>query len=364
MFDTDAVNLPANHPLVTGATSNSLLVQSYAGVRGERLPIWLMRQAGRSLPEYREIRKNVAMLDSCLMPELATQITLQPVRRHGVDAAIFFSDIVVPLKLAGVDVSIQPGIGPVMGKPVRSREALQQLTELTQEQLTPIVAAVRLTVAELGQTPLIGFGGAPFTLASYLIEGGPSKELPACRHMMAHDPQLFHDILGYCSRITAAFMRAQVLAGASAVQLFDSWAGRLGLSDYQRFAAVHSKELFQSLQDLPVAKVHFGVHNKALLVPMYQTGATVMGVDYETTLDYAAELLRKETGQQVPLQGNINPDFLAQDWEALSQHTLSVISDGKAAVSHVVNLGHGVPPTTNPDTITRLVHFVQDQSAR
>lgn len=358
------MNLPDNHPLVTGATSESLLVQAYSGVRGPRLPIWLMRQAGRSLPEYREIRKNVAMLESCLIPELATEITLQPVRRHSVDAAIFFSDIVVPLKLAGVEVSIQPGIGPVMEKPVRTRASLLQLEDLTLQQLEPIIEAVRLTVAELGETPLIGFGGAPFTLASYLIEGGPSKELPNCRYMMANDPQLFHDILAYCSRITAAFMRAQVLAGASALQLFDSWAGRLGPKDYLEFASVHSRDLLQDLSDLPVAKVHFGVNTKPLLLQMYRTGATVMGIDYETSLRDAAELFRSQGEGEVPLQGNIDPAFLSGEWSALERHVLAVIADGSSAVSHVVNLGHGVPPTTDPDVITRLVHLVQAQEPR
>ena len=294
------------------------------------------------------------MLDSCLMPELAAEITMQPVRRHGVDAGIFFSDIVVPLKLAGVAVTIEPGIGPVMAKPVRTRAALEELQELHPDALAPIVRAVQITVAELGNTPLIGFGGAPFTLASYLIEGGPSKELPTCHTMMAHDPQLFHDILAYCARITAAFIRAQVEAGASALQLFDSWAGRLGLDEYVRFAAPASTAVFDALKDLPVARVHFGVHTGKLLPQMYATGATVMGVDYETRLDEAAALL----GGGVPLQGNINPDFMFEEWATLETHVRDVVDSGRVAPGHVVNLGHGVPPETNPDVITRMVDLV------
>jgi len=350
------VTLAPSHPLVSGVTSDSLLVQAYGGKRQSRLPIWLMRQAGRSLPEYRAIREGVAMLDSCLMPELAAEITLQPVRRHGVDAAIFFSDIVVPLKLAGVDVEIKPGVGPVMENPVRTRAALNALQELHADALEPIIRAVQLTVAELGNTPLIGFGGAPFTLASYLIEGGPSKELPTCRAMMVNDPGLFHDILAYCGRITSTFIRAQVEAGASALQLFDSWAGRLGLDDYLAYAAPHSHSVFSSLADLPVARVHFGVHTKNLLTSMHAAGATVMGVDFETKLSEANQML----GGKVPLQGNINPDFLHLSWDALADHALDVMRDGLAAPAHVVNLGHGVPPTTDPEVITRLVEFVHD----
>ena len=352
--------LSAEHPLVSGKTSSSALVQAYAGNPQRRLPIWMMRQAGRSLPEYRKAREGIAMLDSCLMPALAAEITLQPVRRHGVDAGIFFSDIVVPLKLAGIDVTIEPGIGPVLAHPVRTRQDLEALQELDPAALAPIIEAVKITVAELGSTPLIGFGGAPFTLASYLIEGGPSKTLPTCRAMMAGDPQLFHDILEYCARVTATFIRAQVEAGASALQVFDSWAGRLGLADYQNFAAPHSQTVMTLLQDLPVARVLFGVHTGPLLAAMHQTGATVMGVDYETSLTEANQIF----GGKVPLQGNINPDLLAGDWDVLAAHVTSVLDAGQAAPSHVVNLGHGVPPEANPEVLTRLVAFVHEYKGK
>ena len=354
------MSLAQNHPLISGATSASPLVQAYSGIPQTRLPIWMMRQAGRSLPEYRKVREGIAMLDSCLMPELAAEITLQPVRRHKVDAGIFFSDIVVPLKLAGVGVTIEPGIGPVLANPVRTRKALEELQELHIDALEPIVRAVQITVAELGNTPLIGFGGAPFTLASYLIEGGPSKTLPTCRALMADDPQLFHDILAYCARITATFIRAQVEAGASALQLFDSWAGRLSIDDYRNFAAPHSKYVMTELSALPVARVHFGVHTKALIADMYSVGATVMGVDYETKLSDA----NKTLGGKVPLQGNIDPHFLSADWKQLADHVANVIEDGRSAPAHVVNLGHGVPPETDADVLTRLVEFVHEYEVK
>lgn len=303
------------------------------------------------------MREGVAMLDSCLRPELAAEITLQPVRRHKVDAAIFFSDIVVPLKLAGVDVEIAPGIGPVLENPVRTRADFGRLGQLTPDSLKPITDAVALSVAELGATPLIGFGGAPFTIASYLIEGGPSKTLPVSRSMMKDDPQLWHDILNWTATITAGFIRAQIEAGASALQLFDSWAGRLGLADYLEFAAPHSRKVMAELSDLPVSRVHFGVQTGPLLNAMYEVGATVMGVDYETPLDEANRIL----GGNVPLQGNIDPKFLSGDWAALAKHVEDVLERGNSAPAHVVNLGHGVPPESDPDVITKMVALVHGE---
>jgi uroporphyrinogen decarboxylase len=316
-----------------------------------------MRQAGRSLPEYRTLRTGVPMLESCLRPDMAAEITLQPVRRHKVDAAIFFSDIVIPLRLAGVDVDIVAGVGPVMAHPVRTREDLNSLREVEVESLMPISQAIKIVIAELGDTPLIGFGGAPFTLASYLIEGAPSKDLPVTRGLMTTDPELWNDILAWVARATSSFIRAQVLAGASALQLFDSWAGRLSLDEYSKYAAPHSKAVMTSLSDLPVARVHFGTKTGSMLPQMRDVGATVMGVDSDTPLDVANELL----GGNVPLQGNIDPEKLNKPWEELEAHVKDVIRRGSVAPAHIVNLGHGVPPNTDPDVLTRLVAFVHEQ---
>jgi uroporphyrinogen decarboxylase len=352
------VALSQNHPLVTGITSDSLLVAAYRGERRERNPIWFMRQAGRSLPEYRALREGVPMLDACLRPEMAAEITLQPVFRHGVDAAIFFSDIVIPLRLAGIDVDIVAGVGPVMAAPVRTRGDLDRLRKLEMSALAPISQAVGLAVAELGGTPLIGFGGAPFTLASYLIEGGPSRELPVTRALMHDDPDLWAEILTWAAGVTSQFLRAQVLAGASAIQLFDSWAGRLTLDEYRTFAAPYSKAVMAAVSDLPVARVHFGTMTKNLLPDMYGVGATVMGVDQFTPLDWANEVL----GGHVPLQGNINPELLSAPWSKLRSHVEDVLVRGSGAPAHIVNLGHGVPPDTDPDVLTRLVSFVHGES--
>lgn len=351
------MSLPLDHPLVTGLTIHSPLIQSYQGIRTQPLPIWFMRQAGRSLPEYRALREGVPMLDSCLRPEMAAEITLQPVRRHKVDAAIFFSDIVIPLRLAGVDVDIVAGIGPVMAQPVRTRDDLKQLKELEASALSPITQAIHIAIAELGDTPLIGFGGAPFTLASYLIEGAPSRDLPITRALMKNDPALWNDILSWVARTTSSFIRAQVMAGASALQLFDSWAGRLSLDEYTNYAAPYSKEVMTSLSDLPVPRVHFGTKTGSMLPQMRDVGATVMGIDSDTPLDVANTLL----GGSVPLQGNIDPEKLDRPWDELKTHVLDVIQRGSVAPAHIVNLGHGVPPDTDPDVLTRLVAFVHEQ---
>ncbi len=351
------MSLPLDHPLVTGRTAQSTLIQAYGGNRPKRLPIWFMRQAGRSLPEYRALREGVPMLESCLRPDMAAEITLQPVRRHKVDAAIFFSDIVIPLRLADVDVNIVAGVGPVMSHPVRTREDLNSLQELEIEALLPITQAIQIVTAELGDTPLIGFGGAPFTLASYLIEGGPSKDLPITRGLMRADPDLWNDILAWVARTTSSFIRAQVLAGASALQLFDSWAGRLSLDEYSTYAAPHSKAVMTSLSDLPVARVHFGTKTGSMLPQMLGVGATVMGIDTDTPLDVANSLI----GGNVPLQGNIDPGMLSKPWEELKVHAKDVIRRGSVAPAHIVNLGHGVPPNTDPDVLTRLVAFVHEQ---
>ncbi len=233
--------LPLNHPLIDGRTGESSLVRAYRGDRPPTLPVWFMRQAGRSLPEYRELRVGTEMLDACLTPELASEITLQPVRRHGVDAAIFFSDIVIPVKLAGVGVEIVPGRGPVLERPIRTAADVAALRPLDPEALRPISEAVARTVAELGSTPLIGFAGAPFTLASYLIEGGPSKDQLRARALMYSDPRTWAALLNWCADVTGEFLRAQVLAGASAAQLFDSWVGSLSVTNYQRRVAPHSR---------------------------------------------------------------------------------------------------------------------------
>jgi uroporphyrinogen decarboxylase len=387
------VILPPQHPLAAGLTSESRLVRAYRGERSDTVPVWFMRQAGRSLPEYRELRVGTRMLDACLEPAMASEITLQPVRRHGVDAGIFFSDIVVPLKLVGVDVEIQPGRGPVFAKAYADSAAVAELTaidpSLLDEASAPITDAVRRTVAELSTidngsgtaTPLIGFAGAPFTLAAYLTEGGPSKDHLAARTLMHADPGAWRDLMHWTAEVTGRFLRTQVLAGASAAQLFDSWAGALSLDDYERHVAPASARALTFVHDLAyetgaaggaggartageagtrsVPVVHFGVGTGELLGAMRGVGADTVGVDYRVPLDVAAE----RVGAGVPLQGNLDPALLSAPWPVLEAAVRDVIRRGRSAPAHVFNLGHGVPPGTDPAVLTRIVELVHEAGA-
>ncbi|MFB7885940.1 uroporphyrinogen decarboxylase [Microbacterium sp. NPDC056057] len=348
------MSLHDSHPSVLQRNDPPALIRAYRGERPARTPVWFMRQAGRSLPEYRELRVGTDMLDACLNPELASEITLQPVRRHGVDAGIFFSDIVIPVRLSGVDVRIVAGRGPVLENPVRTAEDVASLPPLDPAALAPIRDAVALTVEELGTTPLIGFAGAPYTLASYLVEGGPSKEQLKTRALMHSDPDTWAALLTWCAGITGQFLAAQIEAGASAGQLFDSWAGSLSLADYTQHVAPFSALALDAVRHLDVPLVHFGVGTGELLAAMRDVGVDTVGVDWRLPLDEAVRRL----GPDVSVQGNIDPALLRAPWPVLEAHILDVLERGRAARAHVVNLGHGVPPDTDPTVLTRIVEFV------
>jgi uroporphyrinogen decarboxylase len=326
-----------------------------AACRGEpveRHPVWFMRQAGRSLPEYRALREGVPMLESCRRPDLVTEITLQPVRRYGTDAAILFSDIVVPLAALGFGIDIRPGVGPVVDEPVRDVGDLDRLPALTPDRLSFVAEAVRALVAELGEVPLIGFAGAPFTLACYLVEGGPSKDHARTRALMHADPELWHGLMARLAQITATFLAVQVDAGAAAVQLFDSWAGVLSRRDYQRFVQPHSAAVLAAVPAVP--RLHFGVGTGELLDLMGEAGADVVGVDWRVPLDEAARRL----GPARSVQGNLDPAVLAAPWPVVRAEVDRVLAEGTAARGHVVNLGHGVPPWADPDVLGRIVEHV------
>ncbi|KPG76641.1 uroporphyrinogen decarboxylase [Frigoribacterium sp. RIT-PI-h] len=350
---TQTSALPEQHPLAAGLTTRSPLVRALRGDRPETLPVWFMRQAGRSLPEYRELRVGTKMLDACLTPDLASEITLQPVRRHGVDAGIFFSDIVVPIKLAGVAVDIVPGRGPVLETPIRTAADVAALRPVDPEALAPIAAGVAQTGAQLGSTPLIGFAGAPFTLAAYLVEGGPSKDHIRARALMHSDPETWDALLTWAADVTGAFLRAQVLAGASAAQLFDSWVGSLSLADYIAHVARHSARALSHVADLDVPRIHFGVGSGEVLAAMRDVGTDAVGVDWRIPLDEASRRL----GGSTPVQGNIDPAMLQAPWAVLEAHVRDVVERGRAAPAHVLNLGHGVSPDTDPDVLTRIVEL-------
>lgn len=386
-----------------------------------------MRQAGRSLPEYRRLRAGRPMLEACLDPGLAAEITLQPVRRHGVDAAVLFSDIMVPLLLAGVAVRIVEGVGPVLDSPVRSAREVEALTAgtagitdaaeaadaadtanaagpggharsrgsepastgiLSQAALEPIAQAVRRVVAELGTprqpgehehlspraraglehsageagwTPVIGFGGAPFTLAAYMVEGRPSRDHLAARTLMHSDPRSWDRLMTWCAQLTGSFMAAQVHAGASAAQLFDSWAGSLSPTDYrervQPYSALALSIAGQALSPTTGTRpplIHFGTGTALLLADMRQ-GADAVGIDERIGLRQAADLLAACPGGACPVQGNIDPALLAAPEPVLARAVQECLEAGRSAPGHVANLGHGVPPTTSPDVLTRIV---------
>jgi len=341
----------------TSVQTAPLLVAA-AGETPSQPPVWFMRQAGRSLPEYRELREGVPMLEACFTPELVCEITLQPVRRHGVDAAILFSDIVVPLVAAGIGVDIVPGTGPVVAEPVRTAEAVAALPDVTAEQLRPVARAIGLLRNELGTTPLIGFAGAPFTLASYLIEGGPSRNHERTKALMHSDKATWHALLDKLAGITREFLHMQVAAGVHAVQLFDSWAGALSERDYRELVLPHSAAVLGSLADSGVPRIHFGVGTAELLPAMREAGADIVGVDWRLPLDEAVRRLEATGDPRPVVQGNLDPALLLADWDVLETEVRRIHGEGRAAGGHIFNLGHGVLPNTDPTVLTRVVELV------
>ncbi len=344
-----------------------LLVAARGGVP-EHTPVWFMRQAGRSLPEYRAAREGVPMLQACLTPELVCEVTAQPVRRHGVDAAILFSDIVLPLYAAGVGLDIVAGTGPVVEEPVRSAAEVAALPELTPEHVEKVGEAIRLLLAELGRTPLIGFAGAPFTLASYLVEGGPSRNHERTKALMHSEPETWHALLDKLAGTAVTFLRTQIEAGVDAVQLFDSWAGALSLREYREFVEPHTRRIFSEIapSGLNLPKIHFGVGTGELLGSMRTTGADVVGVDWRVPLDVAADRLAAAAPDAPApvVQGNLDPAVLFAGEDAVGREVRRIVAEGRAAGGHIFNLGHGVLPTTDPGVLTRVVEFVHAETAR
>ncbi|NUR93546.1 MAG: uroporphyrinogen decarboxylase [Nonomuraea sp.] len=319
-------------------------------------PVWFMRMAGRSLPEYLKVREGVPMLEACATPEVIVELTMQPVRRYGTDAAIFFSDIVVPLKAIGVDLDIKPGVGPVVAAPIRAAGDLAALRPLEPDDEPYITEAVRALVRELGDTPLIGFAGAPYTLASYLIEGGPSKNQDRTKAMMYGEPKLWHALMERLTDIVLEHLLIQIRAGVSAIQLFDSWVGALAPADYREFILPHTRRIFEAVSAVP--RIHFGVGTGELLGILGEAGADVVGVDWRVPLDEAA----RRVGPGKALQGNLDPAILLAPWEVVEARALDVLRRGQAAEGHVFNLGHGVLPPTDPDQLKRLTELVHSFS--
>ena len=316
-----------------------------------------MRQAGRSLPEYRAIRGTGSILDAIAKPDLAAEITLQPVRRYGTDAAILYSDIVTPVAALGFGVDIAPGVGPVVEEPFRTERDLDRLRPLEPETDTPyVIEAVRTLVREL-RVPLIGFAGAPFTVASYLVEGRPSRTWAATKTMMLREPALWSALTDRLADIAIASLRSQVAAGAAAVQIFDSWAGALTPDQYRRFVAPATAKVCAAMRDLAVPIIHFGVNTGELLDQMAGVGADVIGVDWRTPLDVA----RQRIGRPCALQGNLDPAVVLAGWEPTRDAAEGVLARNAGHPGHIFNLGHGVMPETDPGVLATLVDWVHEQ---
>jgi uroporphyrinogen decarboxylase len=313
-----------------------------------------MRQAGRSLPEYRARRGPGSILDAIAQPELAAELTLQPVQRYGVDAAILYSDIVVPVAAIGFGVDVAPGTGPVVAAPFRSAADLARLRPLEPETDTAyVLETVRLLVKEL-TVPLIGFAGAPFTVASYLIEGRPSRTYQHTKALMYGDEPLWHQLLDRLADLALASLRSQVAAGAQAVQLFDSWAGALSRADYERYVLPHSAKVLGGVGELGVPRIHFGVDTGELLGSMARAGADVVGVDWRVPLDEA----RRRVGPGVAVQGNLDPVAILCGWEITRARADEVLATNGGQPGHVFNLGHGVLPESDPGVLAALVEHV------
>ncbi|NYH76815.1 uroporphyrinogen decarboxylase [Actinopolyspora biskrensis] len=359
------MSLPANVSNRRQLDEAPLLVAARGGTPAHT-PVWFMRQAGRSLPEYRRTREGVPMLRACLTPDLVSEITMQPVRRHGVDAAILFSDIVLPLYASGVELDIVAGTGPVVNRPVRGAADVAALPALRAEQVEGVAEAVRTLVAELGATPLIGFAGAPFTLASYLVEGGPSRNHERTKALMHSEPETWHALLGKLAETTLEFLRVQIDAGVDAVQLFDSWAGALSPHDYAVYVQPHTNRILRGVAEHSgeeVPRIHFGVGTGELLTAMRDSGASVVGVDWRVPLDRAVNRLDPQQHRPPVVQGNLDPAVLFAGWDAVRSETERVLAEGRSAGGHIFNLGHGVLPDTDPDVLTRIVELVHSSSA-
>ena len=321
-------------------------------------PVWFMRQAGRSLPEYRELRGTGSILDAIHTPDLATEITLQPVRRHGVDAAVLFSDIVVPIQAVGFGVDVVPGTGPVVEDPFAGAADLDRLRPLEPEADLPyVLETVRNLVDEL-KVPLIGFAGAPFTVASYLIEGRPSRTYAKTKAMMLGEPELWAALIDRLADLALGFVRAQVAAGASAVQLFDSWAGALTPQQYEAHVLPASRKVFAGLADLGVPRVHFGVGTGELLGLFADAGADVVGVDWRVPIDAGWERIGFDKG----VQGNLDPAACLAPWPAVEREVVGVLDRIAGRPGHIFNLGHGVLPETDPTVLTRIVELVHERT--
>jgi len=337
---------------------NDLILRAARGEPTPRPPVWFMRQAGRYQKSYQEIRKRYTLPEIVRHPEVAAEVTLLPVRELGVDAAILFADITTPLYGLGVDLDLVEGKGPVIHRPIRDREGVEALRPLVPEEAVPFVLeAIHLLKKEL-KVPLIGFAGAPFTLASYLVEGGPSRHFLEVKAFMYREEALWHRLMEKLTEAMARYLEAQARAGADLLQVFDSWVGALGPADYRRYVKPHMKRLFQALRPLGVPVIHFGVGTMGLLQEMREAGGDVMGLDHHTPLPWARDVLGN-----TPVQGNLDPAVLFAPKEVIRREVGRILEENAGRAGHIFNLGHGILPKTPHDHVAYVVELVKEVAA-
>lgn len=339
---------------------NDTFLKAARGEKTDYTPVWFMRQAGRSQPEYRKLKEKYSLFEITHHPEICAYVTRLPVEQYDVDAAILYKDIMSPLPSIGVDVDIKSGIGPVISNPIRSLQDVEKLGEIDPESDVPyVLETIRLLTEEQLNVPLIGFAGAPFTLASYMIEGGPSKNYNKTKAFMYAEPKAWFALMDKLADMTITYVHSQVKAGAKAIQIFDSWVGALNVSDYRTFIKPVMERIFSELRSEGVPLIMFGVGASHLAKEWHDLPLDVVGLDWRTQIAEAREM-----GLTKTLQGNLDPAILLAPWEVIEERTKAILDQGLASPGHIFNLGHGVFPEVNPDTLKRLTAFVHEYTAR
>ena len=337
---------------------NETFLKACRGEKTDYVPVWYMRQAGRSQPEYREIKQKYGLFEITHQPELCAYVTRLPVEQYNVDAAILYKDIMTPLPAIGVDVEIKSGIGPVIDNPIRTVQDVEKLGEITPEEDIPYVLdTIKLLTQEQLNVPLIGFAGAPFTLASYMIEGGPSRNYHKTKSFMYTEPKAWFALMDKLADMTIVYLKAQIKAGAKAIQIFDSWVGTLNVEDYKFYIKPVMNRIFSSLREEGVPMIMHGVGASHLANEWHDLPIDVVGLDWRLSIKEA-----RERGITKAVQGNMDPSYLLSSWEVIEQQAKSIIDQGLQQPGYVFNLGHGVFPEVNPDTLKRLTQFIHDYS--
>lgn len=336
--------------------TNDTFLRAARGEKTEHIPVWYMRQAGRSQPEYRKLKEKYSLCEITRQPELCAYVTRLPVEQYGVDAAILYKDIMTPLPAIGIDVKIKSGIGPVIDNPIRSVKDVENLGEIDPESDIPyILETIRILTTEQLEVPLIGFAGAPFTLASYMIEGGPSKNYYKTKTFMYSEPDGWSLLMEKLGKMTVDYVKAQIRAGASAIQLFDSWVGALSAEDYRTYIKPVMKKLIQAIKEEGVPVILFGVGAGHLIHEWNELPADVIGLDWRTPIREV-----RKAGVTKALQGNLDPVILMAPWELIEERVKKILDEGMKQPGYIFNLGHGVFPDIKPDTLKRLTKFIHE----